>query len=252
LQANGDKLREGLLSRADDRLRVWIEKNVSFPNTMVDRIVPALTPERLHDLQFRFGTDNPELVATEAFTQWVIEDKFKGIRPRLNEVGAQFVVDVKPFEEMKLRLLNASHSLIAYAGLRKNYRFVHEAIRDSEIRQRVEDLFRDVSPQLETSADLNAYTRSLIERFDNEQLPHQLKQIAMDGSQKLKQRIVPSLQRSPESRALHSVIDDWAHLCFETTPDDPQSAKIVQLREGATFEVFRERLAQLLLTAQPK
>lgn len=246
LQGNGDKLREGLLNRADERLHRWIETNVSFPNTMVDRIVPALTPERLAELQTQFETDNPELVATEGFTQWVIEDDFKGTRPRLEEVGVQFVEDVKPFEEMKLRLLNASHSMIAYAGLRKGYRFVHEAIRDGEIRRRVQELYRDVSPQLKAPQDLHAYTSSLITRFDNENLPHQLKQIAMDGSQKLKQRILPSLKHAPESQALQSVLEDWAHLCYTTTPEDPKRDEILRLREGTTFGAFSERLTQLL------
>lgn len=237
LLGNGNKLRAGLLQRAENT--AWIEKNVTFPNSMVDRIVPALTPERIKELQAQFETDNPEILATETFSQWVIEDKFAAAKP---PIAAEFVEDVKPFEEMKLRLLNASHSLIAYAGLRKGYRFVHEAIRDAEIRGRVEELYREVTPLVHPPED---YTASLLERFDNERLPHQLKQIAMDGSQKLKQRIVPSLKQTRDNRALESVIEDWAYVCYETTPDDPMKAKIEEWKTKS-FPEFQRELRSLI------
>jgi mannitol-1-phosphate/altronate dehydrogenase len=140
LQENGSKVKTGVLKVAresgDASMAAWIEKSVTFPNSMVDRIVPALTPERVTVLQAQFKTDNQEILATEIFSQWVIEDRFAAARPPLEKVGVQIVSDVRPFEEVKLRLLNASHSLIAYAGLLKNYRFVHEAIHDPEIRGR--------------------------------------------------------------------------------------------------------------------
>jgi fructuronate reductase len=186
-----------------------------------------------------FETDNTEILATETFSQWVIEDKFAGAKP---PIDVQFVDDVRPFEEMKLRLLNASHSMIAYAGLRKGYRFVHEAIRDNEIRSRVEELYREVTPLVHPP---DGYTSSLLQRFDNERLPHQLKQIAMDGSQKLKQRIVPSLKQTRDHRALVSVIEDWAHVCYETTPDDPLKAKIESLK-SKTFPEFQRELRSLI------
>ncbi len=242
LQANGARLKTGVLDFArkagETKVTEWIEAHVAFPSSMVDRIVPSLTSERLHELQERFQTDSPEILATEVFSQWVIEDRFAGARPSLEKLGVQFVADVRPFEEMKLRLLNASHSLIAYAGLLKGFSFVHEAIRDNEIRERVSRLYAEVMPLLKAPEgfDLNAYCISLLTRFDNENLPHQLKQIAMDGSEKLKQRIIPSLlEARSQGRAhveLQGVLEAWAADCFRQTPDDPKKAKIEELKSA--------------------
>jgi fructuronate reductase len=243
LKSNGQNLRQAILKfsheKDDAKLTDWIEGHVAFPNSMVDRIVPALSEDKLSELQSTYKIKNRELVATEGFTQWVIEDAFSTERPPLDQVGVQFVSDAKPFEEMKLLLLNASHSLIAYAGLLSDYRFVHEAIRDPEIRARVLALYNDVIPLLESLPNFNLqdYTQLLLRRFDNERLPHSLLQIAMDGSQKLQQRIVPSLKRAGaqqrSTRIFEQVLEDWAAFCYRHEPSDPIRDKIARLKASA-------------------
>jgi fructuronate reductase len=159
----------------------------AFPCTMVDRIVPAGVP----------GAPADE-IATEHFSQWVVEDAFAGLRPEWERAGVEFVPDVRPYEDMKLRLLNAAHSLMAYHGLLADHRYVHEAVRDPAIRARVLRLWGEVTPLLELPAghDTTAYCARLLERFDNPKLPHALAQIAADGSVKLPQRLWPTIEEA--------------------------------------------------------
>lgn len=168
---------------------------VSFPNSMVDRIVPS--------------GSSPLLVETEAFHQWVIEDRFLGGRPAWEQEGLMFVSQVEPFERLKLRLLNAAHSLCAYYGQLLGYDFVHEAVRDARVLELLERLFFvEVGPGLEVPAPLTLrdYGQALLRRFDNPALPHRLAQIAMDGSQKLPQRVLPGVVDSP---VLALCLDAW-------------------------------------------
>lgn len=221
LRENGHKLKHALydyLKAAKmDYIILWLEENASFPNTMVDRIVPSLTPSKTQEFESTYGLPmGSQLIATETFSQWVVEDNFKGKRPPLEKVGVEFVNDVKPFEEMKLRLLNASHSYLAYAGILKGHQFVHEAISDQDLRSDVETLMlNEVSPLLQKPSgfDINQYCTSLIERFRNNKLPHQLRQIAMDGSQKIPQRILPSLieahNKGSEKDVLIKAVSVW-------------------------------------------
>ena len=171
------------------------EALLRFPNTMVDRIVPS-------------GA-SPLLIETEAFHQWVIEDDFLGGRPRWEQPGLHFAAQVEPFEHLKLRLLNASHSLLAYYGQLRGHTYVHQAIVDPEIRRLVEKLyFEEVGPQLEipSALTLEGYGGDLLRRFDNPDLPHKLAQIAMDGSQKLPQRLLPGYD---QSEVLRLAVDAW-------------------------------------------
>ena len=119
LPANGKLLRAGVIdfaNRIDPELGDWISQNVSFPSTMVDRITPASTKATYDDAKTLTGVDDPAAIETEPFSQWVIEDDFPDGRPAWEEAGAIVVADVEPFEDMKLRMLNGSHSLIAYLG----------------------------------------------------------------------------------------------------------------------------------------
>jgi fructuronate reductase len=179
LQANGKKLEALVRAHMDASFPAF---PVSFPCSMVDRIVPASRPG--------------EAIKTELFCQWVIEDAFVAPRPAFENVGVQFVSDVTPFELMKLRLLNAAHSFLAYWGLNRGFEFVHQVIADIEGRRQLEALFAEIIPLLDLPAGLDphAYVQKLLARFNNPDLPHRLAQIACDGSVKLPQRIVPSLQ----------------------------------------------------------
>ena len=202
LPNNGATLRSVLLDytqRVNPDLSEWIERSVACPSTMVDRIVPATTPEDLAAADSVLGLRDAALVKTETYTQWVIEDRFGGPRPPLERVGAQLVQDVRPFEIAKLRLLNGSHSTLAYVGSLAGYTFVHEASADADLRALIQRLMREeLAPTLVATPGLNLanYQQALLTRFDNSSLQHRLRQIAMDGTQKLPQRLIePLLER---------------------------------------------------------
>ena len=205
IQNNGEVAKSAILSFAklvDLELYSWIEANVTFPNTMVDRIVPAASKESLSYIETAIGYSDPCSIACEPFRQWVIEDNFVIGRPNWDEVGAQFVDDVIPFEEMKLRMLNGSHSLLAYLGYLSGYKYVSEAISDPYFKKVILDfMMNEQTPSLSLpkETDIAAYADSLIERFSNPNLKHLTSQIAMDGSQKLPPRFCESLKYNREN-----------------------------------------------------
>ncbi|MEJ7669993.1 MAG: mannitol dehydrogenase family protein [Casimicrobiaceae bacterium] len=169
----------------------WMRDNVTFPSTMVDRIVPATQPSDVDDVARILGMRDAAPVVAEAFTQWVIEDRFAAARPSWEEGGAQFVADVAPFETMKLRLLNGSHSTLAYVGFLLGHQFAWQAALDPQLAALVErQMAEEIMPTVKTppGIDLRHYCAQLMQRFRNPALPHRTQQIAMDGSQKLPQR----------------------------------------------------------------
>jgi fructuronate reductase len=200
LPANGHTVREvvtGFAALRDRDLARWIEDEVAFPSTMVDRIVPATTDEDRAAIAGRLGADDAWSVAAEPFSQWVVEDHFPSGRPRLEEAGAELVADVAPYELMKLRLLNGSHSTLAYLGYLAGYATIAETMADPAFARLVEELMEEeVTPTLAVppGADLGRYKRSLLERFANPALKHRTWQIAMDGSQKLPQRLLGTVR----------------------------------------------------------
>lgn len=205
------------LKRCDPALLTWFEAACSCPSTMVDRIVPATTPDdRDAVAETLDGLRDEAAVLTEPFSQWVIEDSFANGRPAWDKVGAQFVADVRPYETAKLRMLNGAHSLLAYVGLLQGHTFVHEAIGDLAIRFLAEQLMREEAAPTIIAApgqDLDAYAVALIERFANPALQHRLGQIAMDGSQKIPQRWLETLaanqRKGREGSAILEGIAGW-------------------------------------------
>lgn len=189
---------QALAARRDPALARWIADHVAFPSTMVDRIVPATTPADLDAVSALLGLRDEACVATEPFSQWVIEDRFPGGRPAWEAGGAQLVGDVVPFEHMKLRLLNASHSLIAYLGFLAGHEVVAAAIAAPGFATLVERLWDETTPTLRLPAgtDLAAYRRQLLARFANPQIRHRTWQIAMDGTQKLPQRVLATIREN--------------------------------------------------------
>ncbi|SDN18286.1 mannitol dehydrogenase family protein [Vreelandella arcis] len=190
---NGKRTRQAVVQLAEQRdpaLARWIANEVAFPCSMVDRIVPAMTDadfERLAAL----GVADPNAVVCEAFTQWVVEDDFPLGRPDWEAEGVEMVADVAPFETMKLRMLNGSHSLLAYLGAVAGIETVVDGINYAELRALLRRyMLEEAAPTLEMpeGIDLEAYADSLLNRFANDSLRHRLQQIAMDGSQKLPQR----------------------------------------------------------------
>ena len=184
------------VERRDADLAAWVRANVAAPDTMVDRIVPAATAADRATVAAVIGLDDAGALVTEPFRQWVIEDRFAGPRPAWEAAGAQIVDDVAPFELAKLRLLNASHSTLAYVGLQLGYQFVHEAIADPVLRAFVlAQLHDEAVPSLTAASGLDpdAYIAAILDRFGNADLHHRLDQIAMDGSQKLPQRWIATV-----------------------------------------------------------
>lgn len=176
----------------DAGLGRWVEENVAFPCTMVDRITPATTPEDIAKVEAGLGAHDAWPIVCEPFTQWVIEDHFPAGRPAWETVGAELVKDVEPFEFMKLRLLNGSHSALSYLGSLAGYQTIAECMGDPAYVRFMRRLMdEDVTPTLHLPAgvDVGAYKDSLVERFVNPAIKHRTAQIAMDGSQKLPQRV---------------------------------------------------------------
>lgn len=166
----------------DGELADWIESHVTFPSTMVDRIVPAVTPDTLDKIEQLTGVRDPAAVACEPFRQWVIEDNFVAGRPAWDKAGAELVSDVIPFEEMKLRMLNGSHSFLAYLGYLAGYQHINDCMEDENYRVAAHALMlNEQAPTLKVKGvDLGRYADLLIARYSNPALRHRTWQIAMD------------------------------------------------------------------------
>jgi fructuronate reductase len=195
LPANGATARNVMLDFASLRsaaLAEHIARDVAFPSSMVDRIVPATKPEDCQRIREALGVEDAWPVMTEPFSQWVVEENFSTGRPDWEQFGVTMVNDVTPFEEMKLRLLNGSHSALAYLGLLSGHVTVDQAFAAPHIRRFIDRLWAEAAPTLSADVSYKSgdYIRQLSQRFANNALAHQLKQIAMDGSQKLPQRII--------------------------------------------------------------
>ncbi|MEO8132798.1 MAG: mannitol dehydrogenase family protein [Betaproteobacteria bacterium] len=195
LPHNGALLRGLVLDYArahDAALADWIAGHSAFPSTMVDRIVPATTDADIAENDAALGLHDSAPVVYEPFKQWVIEDRFATSRPRWEEGGAQFVADVAPFELMKLRMLNGSHSTMAYLGYLAGYDFIYQVSADPRFQRLVNELWDESAATLPPlpGIDIGTYRRDLLARYQNAVLPHRTWQIAMDGSQKLPQRLL--------------------------------------------------------------
>lgn len=198
LPSNGETTKRivtGFAELVSSGLADYIGKHIAFPSTMVDRIVPATTDADRETVRAATGRDDAWPIMTEPFTQWVIEDRFASGRPAFELAGAQLVDDVEPFELMKLRMLNGSHSTMAYLGYLSGYHYVSEAIADPAIRTLIHDLMTgEAMPTLPMDqAELGRYRDQLLARFANPALRHRTWQIAMDGSQKLPQRLLGTI-----------------------------------------------------------
>lgn len=199
---NGNMARKTLLAFAalrDQELHDWIAQNVAFPNSMVDRITPQTTDADREMVRDEFGIEDAWPVVCEPFRQWIIEDRFVYGRPLLERVGAQFVGDVHPYEMMKLRLLNASHSAMGYLGFLAGYTYIHEIMADDLFREFIRRLMDDeVTPLLAPVPGINLaeYKTTLLTRFANPTIKDQVTRICLDGSSKVPKFVLPSLQEA--------------------------------------------------------
>ncbi|GBQ30346.1 mannitol dehydrogenase family protein [Gluconacetobacter azotocaptans] len=191
LRHNGDVARTAFLGYAqarDPALAAWMAENVTFPNGMVDRITPTVDQTIAAGLNAASGLDDALPLVAEDFTQWVLEDKFCAGRPALEQVGVEFVDDVTGYEQVKVRMLNASHIMLAFSGILLGYRLVHDTLTDPDLARFVNAyLEQDVIPRLTAPAGLDpeAYRRSVLSRFSNPAMADQLLRIGGDGSSKV-------------------------------------------------------------------
>ncbi|MBV9883040.1 MAG: mannitol dehydrogenase family protein [Sphingomonadaceae bacterium] len=208
LAGNGSRLRDAVLAASDPAARDWIAAHGAFPQTMVDRIVPATDAADIEALAARIGLVDLAMVKAEPFTQWVIEDRFAGERPDFAAAGVTLTADVGPWEEAKLRLLNGAHSAIAYLGGLAGVEHVHQFVAAPAGRRFVEALWDETAPTLSPppELDLAGYRAALLDRFANAALAHRTRQIAMDGSQKLPQRLLaPIAERLARGEAIEAL-----------------------------------------------
>lgn len=250
LPGNGDVARRAIAAyaSASPALGRWIEENVSFVSTAVDRITPRLTPAETRGAALRAGRDDAAPVVTEPYVEWVLAGAFPAGRPRWETSGAVFASDIEPYERRKLRMLNGAHTLLAVAGLRRGLATVDEAIAVPEISELVDAWWAEAGSTLPADLDAPAYARALRARFANPRLRHALAQIAENGTVKLETRVLPVLRaRRDEGRACpagHRVLAEWARAVEEgVLPADRDSAAAREmLAEGDALPLSAERI----------
>lgn len=206
LQHNGNTAKRAFLSfieAQDKELAGWVKDNVSFPNSMVDRITPATTEDDVKRLNAASGIEDKAPVYCEDFIQWVIEDDFVAGRPDFERVGVELTNDVTAFENMKLSLLNASHTLLSYPSFLKGYRKVDQAMEDPEVVQLVRNFMdTDITPYVPVprNTDVTKYKQTLIERFANAAVSDQVSRLCFDGISKFPVYIIPNLLKMIEDK----------------------------------------------------
>ena len=216
LRHNGERSRSGLLQfielTGDTGLLAWVQAYTSSPNAMVDRITPRPTPDVRERVKAATGVDDPAALMGENFIQWVIEDNFIAGRPAWETVGVEMVKSVDAFEEAKIRLLNATHSCIAWAGTLINYQYIHEGTQNPVIRRLAYDyVTNDVMPVLDTPEnpcplDLAKYRDTVLDRFANAAIQDTNQRVAMDGFSKIPGFIAPTIrQRLARNKSIDSV-----------------------------------------------
>lgn len=245
------RLLEGLVDDAivrafgEGELIDWVRAHVTFPNTMVDRLTPAPTDEVRREVADMIGADDLGAVITEPFRQWVIEDRFAGPRPPWELAGATFTDDIAPYEELKLRLLNGTHSALAYAGAVRGCVTIDEAMADP-IAAGIAKLYLygDAIPSLEPppGVDVYAYADSLLTRFSNAALGHTVAKVCMDASLKIPLRWGPVARaRLLEGKTPHGVAAAFAMwLKFlrqrRDLLHDPRRAELEELVDAAATD----------------
>jgi fructuronate reductase len=229
LHRNGELLRERVIAAAeptDAEAAGWIDREVSFVSTSVDRITPRISDADRALVVQELGLADAEPVVTEPFSDWILSGEFPAGRPEWELAGARFVSDIDSWELRKLWMLNGAHSLLAFLGLLRGHTTVADAIGDGELVRAMEQFWDLAGPLLPRAGelDLDAYRVELYERFANSRMGYPLTQIAGDGLDKLRQRVVPVIDAarkagvSPEP-ALR-VVRAWARWLLE----DPQRA----------------------------
>jgi mannitol 2-dehydrogenase len=246
IQGNGHMAHEVFAAFAqlrDPELGEWVEDNVLFPNSMVDRITPVTTDDDRAQISERFGVEDAWPVVCEPFTQWALEDKFSSGRPPLEDVGVQVVPDVMPYELMKLRLLNASHQALCYFGYLAGYRLVHEVAQDRLFANFLLDYMnREATPTLAPvpGIDLDEYKLQLIERFSNAAVRDTVARLCAESSDRIPKWLLPvvreNLAAGREVTLSAAVVASWARYA-EGVDEQGEPIKVVD-RLADTLQRF--------------
>lgn len=243
LQHNGDTCKRvftAFIAAQDTDLAVWVDKNVSFPNSMVDRITPATTPADVERINATLDAVDNAPVYCEDYIQWVVEDDFIAGRPAWETVGVEFTDDVDPFENMKLSLLNASHTLLSYPSMLSGYRKVDEAMKDERIIKFVRNFMDiDVTPYVPAPAntDLEVYKQTLVERFANSAVSDQIARLCGDGASKFPVYVVPIAKKMIENG------DDLTRIAYLVAAYR-HYLKYRRDDKGASFEIFEPWISE--------
>ncbi len=243
LQHNGNKCREifsEFFAQQDPQLASWAQQNVSYPNSMVDRITPATTPVDVERINQTLDSMDNAPVYCEDYLQWVVEDDFKAGRPEWEKVGVEFTNDVAPYENMKLSLLNASHTLLSYPSLLSGYRKVDEAMRDERIVKFVQDFMNiDVTPYVPApeNTDLELYKRTLVERFANSAVSDQISRLCGVGASKfvvyVKPVVTQMLANSDDMTRIAYLIAAYRHYIKYQSDD-----------KGGAYDIFEPQMSE--------
>lgn len=231
----------------------WIDGNVSFVSTSVDRITPRTTTSDLELVAEACGYRDAAAVITEPFHNWVLSGSFPAGRPHWEDAGAVFVDDIEPYENRKLWLLNGAHSILAYSGKFRGHETVAEALSDGVCRAAVEEFWDEAARHLPASLMIRDYRLALLERFGNGRIAHHLAQIAMDGTTKLRMRALPVLNAEraagrPGDGAARMISAWMAYLSSAEEFQDPRAAEI---RAALALE-GRKRTIALMALVKPE
>ena len=245
LPGNGNITRQtvvGLARLGDPALADWIAASVSFPNSMVDRIVPATTDRERRLVEDHFGIIDELPVVCEPFRQWVVEDDFPSGRPHLEKVGVEFVTDVSGYELMKLRILNAAHASMCYPAILFGYNFVHDAMADPDIFQWLKTLLsQEAIPTLKPLPNVNydQYLDKVLERFSNTEIGDTISRIAEEGSERQPKFILPAVidaldaGKSVDGFALEIAL--WCRYCL----GEDEQGKLITVKDLKAADLYQ-------------
>ncbi len=242
---NGLMVSRGVAALArilDPTLVPWIESNISFVSTSVDRITPRTTDHDLQTVRELTGWEDGAVVVAEPFSDWVMAGEFPAGRPNWEAAGARFVEEIEPFEQRKLWLLNGAHTLLAFAGTARGHTTIADAIRDPQCRGWVDQFWDEAATHLPPFLQVDEYRSALVARFENYRIRHELEQIAIEGTSKLRYRVVPvalaERQAGRSAEACAIPIASWIALLLSGgRPADREEAAIAVLLAGDRAQV---------------
>ncbi|MBT8298524.1 MAG: mannitol dehydrogenase family protein, partial [Maribacter sp.] len=250
IEHNGDVARKMMLSFAgkqDSALADWIEREVCFPNSMVDRITPVTTQADMAQIEKAYRIKDEWPVTCEPFIQWVVEDKFSNGRPEFEKVGVQFVPDVKPYEKMKLRLLNAGHSVLGILGAIHGHQTINACMEDRTFVTFLRAFMdKEATPILDEviGIDLESYKDSLEERFANPNIKDKVSRICSESSAKLPKFLIPTIRENLASEGdiafATLVIAAWCYYCDKGIDKDGRPLEVIDVLSEELYQAAKQ------------